>query len=238
MSIRAVAVSIVAALGIVGGAGVSPAIAESGSITVGDGVLYECADHPYTYSLDLPEDTESWSMDVTVRSEDGLEATSDYVYDQPGLAGTSEFQLCPSDGPGAYTLNATVAYYNSDYDRSTIDLPVAIFAMRLPMTRTAMTAAVRPNRPKKLKVVVLRTRTTDERPNGYFQTSYPDVVIEYQQAGAWRTLPNVDVSPGRDGKGVARFTWPIGKQAILRAHTVPEDWDDYTESFSESISVR
>lgn len=238
MFVRALAVSAAAVSGLVGGAVVSPAIADSGSITVGNGVLYECAEHHYAYSLELPADTESWSMDVIVRSEDGLEATSDYVYDEPGLSGASDFQLCPSDGPGTYTLHATVEYYDSDYNESTMDLPVATFAMRLPMTRTTLTATVKPNRAKKMKVVVLRTRTADERPNGYFPTSYPDVVIQYQQAGSWRTLPNADVSAGRDGKGVARFKWPIGKRAILRAHTVPEDWDDYTESFSKSVTVR
>lgn len=218
---------------------VAPAhAAGSGTLTLQSGVLYECVQHPYSYSLALPAGTTYWNMDVTVRGPDGLEAGGDYLYAQPSTSGTAGFQLCPSSGPGTYTVSAVGEYHDADYNRGTFTLPPVTFQMRLPMTRTTLKATVKKNKKTKKKTVVLRTLTTDERPNGYFATSYPDVVIQQRRGSSWRTVPNIDVSADSDGEGYARFTWPLKKKATLRAHTEPDDVDDFTSSDSASVRIR
>lgn len=210
----------------------------SGILASQSGVVYECADHAYTYSLSLPAGTTGWSMEVTIRSQDGLEAATDFVYSQPGTAGSGAFQLCPSDGAGTYSMTAIVNYHDGDYNEGSFALPTATFSMRLPMTRTTLKATVKKHTKTATKTITLRTKTTDERPNGYYGTSYPNVVIQRKVGVSWRIVPNLDVSADSDGDGIVRFTWPLKKRATLRAHTQPRDYHDYTASDSGAVRIR
>lgn len=149
--------------------------AASGSISAGDGVLYDdCRAHPYSFAITPPPGTDSWSMDVTAYGPDGTSEASDFVYDDISTGG-GELQFCGYELPGQYELVAEIEY--SDYDATgsgtSTERLTTTFAMRQPMTRTSLKVSSR--RPSFNASVRFVITAKDERPSGYFPTSYTTV---------------------------------------------------------------
>ena len=188
-----------------------------GSTYADDGVLYPgCGEYSYTYSVSVPEDTDGWSMGVVLLGPDGIEVTSDYVYDAP-TSGRGKIQICDSELAGGYTLQAFVEGYDTDYNKFAFELPATRFQMRQTRTRTALTAST--TNPSCGDVVRLRIATTGERPRGYFPTRYTPVTIQRRVDGVWRTIRSSRGYTDAKGKETVRlrFTKPC-HPVMLRAH--------------------
>jgi hypothetical protein len=162
-----------------------PAQAGDDNLRASDGVLHECAYHPYSYSSTDAAIAYTWSMDVIVRGPDGLEVTNDYLYDEPAT-GTGRFQLCSGDPAGRYTLTATGEACDSDYNCYNFSLPGSTFRMRKPRTKTFLTAT--PTNAHKGQVVKFKVTSKEERPRGYFPNEYATVKLQIRHGGKWKLI--------------------------------------------------
>lgn len=206
--------------------------AESGSTNAPNGVLFECADHEYTYSIDLPSEADGWSADITVRGPDGLEATSDFIYDAP-THGTSEFQLCSFDEPGRYTITGEVEWHDYDYNTYTFSLRSSSFTMRAPRTRTSLTASA--TRVRRGAVVRFQITSKEERPAGYYPNEYDTVVLQRFVNGTWERIPGARGFTNERGRDVLKGRMTSAK-AKVRALTPGEDGQ--SSSASRPIVLR
>ncbi|MCR6033363.1 hypothetical protein GGQ22_18260 [Nocardioides sp. zg-579] len=209
-----------------------PAHAAGGSTKAGNGVTYQCYQHSYEYSVDLPEDTESWSMDVSVEGPDGLEATSDFLYEVPA-SGRSSFQVCSFDMPGTYTIRASVEAYDSSWEETTFELAPSTFTLRKPRTKTTIKAST--TRPRKGQVVRFTVVSKDERPRGYFAHAYADVVLQTFKAGRWVNVKGTKTYTGSTGRAVIKTRF-AGSKVRMRARTLADD--DTTGSQSAAVTLR
>lgn len=211
--------------------------AGSGSVAAAGGVIYsDCRDHAYMYDLQLPSDTESWDLEVSVLGPDGLEHTSDYVYDDGWYtgAGVSSFQVCGGAMPGRYTLQAVLTTYDYDYNPSAELLPTASFDMRLPFTRTKLTVSNRT--PRFNQVVTFKVKTKDERVNGYYATEYPDVRLEVRRDGQWRKVKGSKTMANGVGVAKIKYRWNVRSAVKVRAVTIGDDY--YAASVSSAVTVK
>jgi len=199
---------------------VTPAHAAGGAVQSPDGVLWQCHEHNYRYQIELPPGAYGWSADVTISGPDGLEVSTDYLYDDENPThGTSSFQICSFEMAGRYTVSTDVEWHDYDYNSSSFSLPDAYFKMRDPKTRTSLTAA--PRKPRPNAVVKFRVVSKDERPNGYFGTSYASVVLEVKAGNKWKRIGRKSATNQR-GVVTLRARYTGGRKAV-RARTLGTD---------------
>lgn len=230
--------SLLPALLLLSSIGLSPAahaVEAGGSVAGNDGVLHQdCRQHPYSYALSIPEDAESWDLEVTVLGPDGLEDTSDYLSDGAyETSGVATFQMCGGGMPGLYTLTATLTHYDADYNRVTTELPAASFSMRLPYTRTALSVSDRT--PRYNQAVTFKIKTVDERPNGYFATPYATVRLQSRRDGRWVNVTGSKTTTSSTGVATLRFRWNTRATVKVRAVTLRDDY--YSASTSRTLKI-
>ena len=202
------------------------------TISMSSGVLYDsCGDYGFTYSARLPLGySYSWTLELQLLGPDGNEVDSDYWWDDP-TSGTGEFFLCESPNlAGNYVIQGTGKACNSNYDCVPISVSPASVSMRLPQTSTALKA--KPLRPAKGESVRFNITSKDERPTGYFGTSYTTVRLQVRKGGSWRTFKKT--STNDTGRAVikARYT---GTRMKVRA--VTDSTSSRTGSVSRTIRV-
>lgn len=230
---RLLSVTLLAAASLVGLASPSSA---AGVLVVGNGVLYQdCRDHPYSFSVLPPPGTDSWSMDVTAYGPDGTSQASDFVYDDIST-GSGGLQFCGSELPGSYELVAEVEY--SDFDAygsgTTTERLTSTFSMRKPSTRTRLQVSTRS--PRYNAAVRFTIKTSDERPSGYFPTSYADVRLQRRAGNRWVNVPSGKGFTDSRGREVLTFRWNTRGRFSVRAVTL--DSDNLDGSTSASITIR
>lgn len=72
-----------------------------------------CVDHAFTYSVELPAGTTSWTLDVQMIGPDGLEHGSQLIgtFASNPTAGSDALQLCSLFEPlGTYTIQRSLSY--------------------------------------------------------------------------------------------------------------------------------
>ena len=225
-------VAILVAAGMTVGAGTSPAFAGvSGSLSIGNGVLYDdCRDVSFTYSLSFTPDVDHWSMDVEAIGPDGTSEASAFIASSLDAAsGTETLLFCGWEQNGRYELHATGTW--DDYDTDTYDqpftLPTRSFTMRLPKSKT--TIKTRPAG-KNVRVIVT---VKDERPNGYFPTDFATVRLNSFVGGRWVVVRNSKgyTDDGRYAKVYLRPKTP------LKIRAVTKESDNYSASKSNPVRV-
>lgn len=219
----------------------APASADvvGGGVSAADGVLYPgCVQHPVSYTLSVPPGAQYWNLSITAYGPDGLEAGSAYLSKFLGDAttGTETLQFCPlSDGPGAYRIVPTGEWTDYDYHDHVFTLPSTTVTMRSPATATSI--RVSPRHPRKGAVFKVVVQVSDERPAGYFPTSYAEVVLQYRRgSGAWQKARKGRARTDGEGRLVYRYRFD-GKPAQLRAVTA-SSWREYDGSVSRSVRLR
>lgn len=210
--------------------------AAGGSFSSASGVLYnDCRQHPYNYSVDVPAGTRSWSVDVVVLGPDGIEAASDFIFDDSNApVGTSSFQVCGGELPGTWTMTGTLEYSDQDFNSFTTAMPSATFNMRLPHTRTKLKVSDRT--PRYNQKVTFKVRSRDERVTGYFPNQYAEVRLQSRRKGRWVNVRGSKTST--NGRGVAKisYKWNLRRSAKVRAVTVPTT--AYASSRSKPVKIR
>ena len=198
---------------------VSPASA-TGALVVGDGVLYQdCREHPYSFSVQPPPGTDSWSMDVTAYGPDGTSQASDFVYDDIST-GTGGLQFCGSEMSGRYELVAEIEYsdYDSDGSGTTTERLTSAFSMRKPSSRTRLRVSTR--NPRYNSAVRFTIKTSDERPSGYFATSYAEVRLQRRVGARWVNVKGGKGFTDSRGRDVLTFRWNTRGRFAVRAVTL------------------
>lgn len=191
-----------------------------GSMSVGDGVLYDdCRDHPYFFSVLPPAGTDSWSMDVTAYGPDGTSQASDFVYDDIST-GSGGLQFCGYELAGRYELVAEIEY--TDYDAAgsgvSTERLTSTFAMRQPYTRTRLQVSTRS--PRYNSAVRFTVKTTDERPSGYFPTSYAEVRLQTRVGSKWVNVRGAKGYTDSRGRDVMTYRWNVRGRIAVRATTL------------------
>lgn len=190
-----------------------PAQAAGATITIADGVLYECTDYPFDYAVDLPPGTDSFALDATAWRPDGLRVGSEFIPDGP-RSGVGSFYLCPSDLAGPYMITGVVRAYDNNDNETSYALPITIFRMRQPLTST-VARATKDARPG--QTINVRVKTLEERPAGFFPNAYASVYLEQRVRGeGWQRLKRAKTTTDGNGRGktAVKFT---GGQMVLRA---------------------
>ncbi|MEV7428341.1 hypothetical protein AB0N29_01870 [Nocardioides sp. NPDC092400] len=182
--------------------------------------------------MNLPEYTEDWSMDVILEGPDGLEASSDFVYDA-AASGRSDLQICSFYLPGTYTIRATVSAYDYDYNNTTFDLAPSKFTLRKPRTQTTVKAST--TNPSKGQVVRFNVVSKDERPKGYFPNDYADVILQALKGGKWVNVKGTKGYTNSSGRTVLKVRF-AGKAVKVRARTLGDEYN--TGSYSGTLTLR
>jgi hypothetical protein len=169
-------------------------------------------------------------MDLELVGPDGNVVSSAYVYGE-ARTGTDSFFLCESPNlAGTYTIRGTGEMRGPDYTYAPISVAPSTVTFRLPRTRTVIRA--KPSRPKRGQVVRFAITSKDERPAGYFGTSYATVKLQVKRSGGWRTFETTTTDEA--GRAVIRARYS-GRRAKVRATTPSEA--DRTGSASRIIRV-
>lgn len=214
--VRSVLCLLVVAVG--GVAGAPPAQAASGSLSIASGVIWsDCRQYAFTYQLALDPGTTYWNLETRVLGPDGLEVSSDYIYSSAyPPSGTSSFQVCGGELPGRWSLVATMEYDVGDTSH-TAQLPVAYFDMRLPKTVTTLKVSDKTLRLNQAFTFTVKVK--DERPTGYFGTSYASVRLERRSSGKWVTVKGSRTATNEKGVAKLKFRWKTKGSAKVRAVT-------------------
>lgn len=200
------------------------------TISMTGGVLYDdCGYYGFSYAAAIPAGYGPyWNMDLQLLGPDGNEAASAYVYGEAS-GGSDDFFLCESPNlAGTYSIRGTGEACDADYDCLPITAAPGTVTFRLPKTRTSLIA--KPRRAAKGQVVRFIITSTDERPTGYFGTSYATVKLQAKRNGSWR---NIDKAMTSDrGRVVVRTRYTGGRVAV-RAVTLGDS--DRTGSTSRIL---
>jgi len=232
---RGIVAALVLALCCVG----APARADTGSGTVSgiNGVLYDdCLSHPYRYTVTVPDGAGYWDLRVSLRGPDGHETATDFVA-LPGPSGTSAFDyLCPPDDLyGTYTIRARLEW---GPDEETVDqgtqLADAHFSMRKPRTRTSLSVST--HRPAYGQVVIYRIFTRDERPGGYYPTSFAWVFLQRRVDGHWVRVRGSRTLTHSTGRVRLRLRY-LHHHKPMRYRAVTEPSSRFSRSASPSIRL-
>ncbi|MFC7726179.1 hypothetical protein ACFQW6_13760 [Nocardioides sp. GCM10028917] len=202
-------------------------------VTMAGGVIYDsCGDYDFSYSASLPAGYGPyWNMDLELVGPDGNVTSSNYLFGEV-TTGTDSFFLCDSPNlAGTYTIRGTGTTRDSNYNAATISVAPTSVTFRLPMTRTLLKA--KPSRPTKNQVVRFTITAQDERPAGYFETSYASVKLQSKRNGDWRTIKSTTTS--ESGKAVVKARYGGGR-AQVRAVTL--NHSDRTGSTSRVVKFK
>ena len=205
--------------------------AVAGTTSAASAVLYpDCRDVPVSYSFQPTPDVSHWNMDIDVLAPDGTTDGSAFLssfFDAP--TGSFTIQLCGSVSmPGTWTVTGTGEYEGADDITHTWQLTPSVFNVRAANTRTTLS-----KKPVGRGVYSLRVSVKDERPNGYYDTDYPEVVIQRMDHGKWRRVPGVSVSVS-DGKGSVR----VSVKSIVKVRAVTSADSNYSSSTSRPVTLR
>lgn len=202
------------------------------TLSMAGGVLYDsCADHDFTYSATLPPGYGPyWNMDIELVGPDGNATASSYLYGQSRTGADSLF-LCDSRNlPGTYTIRGTGEMDGPNDSNVPISAVASSVTFRLPKTRTLVKAT--PKRPEKGQVVRFVIKSKDERPAGYYGTSYADVKLQVKRNGSWRTFDSNMTD--ESGRVVVKGRYS-GRRVAVRAVTASDS--DRTGSTSRIVRV-
>ncbi|MBL0748494.1 hypothetical protein [Nocardioides baculatus] len=191
-----------------------------------------CGDYDFTYAAALPAGyTSYWNMDLQLFAPDGNETSGAYVYGS-AASGTDSFSLCDSPNlAGTYRVQGTGEACDPDYDCVPITAAPALVTFRLPMTKTTLKAV--PKSPAKGQVVRFNVTAKDERPAGYFGTSYASVRLQSRRpGGSWRTISKTSTDDSGSVTLPARYR---GQRVAVRA--VTRSSSDLTGSVSRTIWI-
>ena len=196
----------------------APASAASATISIGSGVIYNtCFDHPYSYNAGLAPGDYSWSLDSDLIGPDGTRVGGSIVAGSLGdpASGVDSVQICSFYLPGTYTLRTTLEYADAYDHWHTVQLAPQTFTMRDAFTRTGVKLLkTRPGRH------VVAVTSSDERPNGYFRTSYAQVYLQKQtKSGGWATIKGTSTMANSNGVAVVTFRHNHASRIKVRAVT-------------------
>jgi hypothetical protein len=198
---------LLATLGLVALAAAPSYAAPTGSVSTGDGVLYDgCRAHAFDYAV-TPAG-EEWELDVRLLAPDGTQKAVGYEWG--ATRGTDTFTFCDGDQPGTWTVTATLVDYVDGKPAASTPLPSATFTMRAPQTRVTV------SRSRAGHGTAVRVRASTETADGWEPETYAPVRLQRRTAQGWRT-----VLPGQlvtDDRGVAtvRVPWRGRVRAELR----------------------
>ena len=215
----------------------SPASAADGYTNAETVTLYKgCRYWDISYSVTLPPETDSWSLDISVLGPDGVETGSDYVYGDSAYdaSGTAEHHVCSFQDAGRHTVEAIGEWCDYDYDCYPVTLPRSSFIVRPTKTRTTLTSS--PRNPSYNKRITFHVRVRDERPNGrFFPSDGVDTILQVKARGKW-----VKVRQGNffvyDGKDSLTYRWNVRGTSKFRALTKKQD--NLAKSVSNVLTVR
>jgi hypothetical protein len=144
-------------------------------------VLYQtCWQVPY-HLVGFAPGSSDWDLEVSLVGPDGIEVSSDYLYDaDPNIDG---LQLCGFEQPGTYTVKATGEWYDDDFNTHPMSLAPAKVAVRRQASHT--TAKLKAKAVKKGRVLQVKATVRDGRLTGYFPTSYAGVRLEKRVHRKW-----------------------------------------------------
>lgn len=203
------------------------------SVAMPGGVLFDgCGDYAFTYAASLPAGySVDWNMDLQLFAPDGNETSSAYVYGS-ATSGSDSFFLCDSPNlAGTYRVQGTGKACDSDYNCVPISAATALVTFRLPMTRTTLRA--KPKSPDRGQVVRFNVSAKDERPAGYFGTSYATVRLQSRRpGGSWRTISKTSTNDSGAAAMQARYQ---GQRVAVRA--VTRSTSDLSGSVSRTIWI-
>lgn len=215
-----------------------PAQADStyGSTSGVSGVLYDdCVAQPFHYAVNLPADTQTWTLSVDVRGPDGQVADSPHLSDPEPMSGTSTVRLCPpTDLYGSYTIRAGLTWVDVDSVSHSSVLDDSSFTMRKPRTRTSLAVSTR--RPAYGQVVAYRIRVWDERPAGYLATAFAWVHLEKRVHGRWVRMKGTRTLTHASGQVKLRLRYR-GHHQRMRIRSVAETAPRFSRSVSPLVRL-
>lgn len=158
-------------------------------------------------------------MDVTAYGPDGTSEASDFVYDDIST-GVGGLQFCGYELAGNYQLVADIEY--SDYDAvgsgTSTERLTTTFAMRQPLSRTRLKVSTKT--PRYNAPVRFIVNSSDERPSGYFPTSYASVRLQKRVGSRWVNVRGGKGSTDSRGREVMTFRWNVRGRMAVRAMTL------------------
>lgn len=204
--------------------------AVGGSTAAPSAVLYpDCRDLPVTYSIQPTPDVTHWNMDIDILAPDGTIEGGDFLssfFDSP--TGTFTVYVCGSAMPGTWTITGTGEYEGADDLTHTWQMTPSTFQVRRAHSRTTLK-----KKPAGRGTYSLRVSVKDERPNGYYPTDYPSVILQKLEGGRWRRVPGISVSVS-DGHSAFR----VNTKSLVKVRAVTSDGSNYEGSTSRPVTLR
>jgi len=210
-----------------------------GSTSGVNGVLYDdCVDQAYHYTVDVPPDAGYRAVRSSLIAPTGKVVRTDYVApDANQASGTSTLRICrPADPFGTYTIRARVEWGpDAEHpDQFSAQLADAHFSMRKPRTRTSL--AVSTHQPAYGQVVIYRIFTRDERPGGYYPTSFAWVFLQRRVDGHWVRVRGSRTLTHSTGRVRLRLRY-LHHHKPMRYRAVTEPSSRFGRSVSPSIRL-
>lgn len=152
-------------------------------------VKYEgCRYYPVRY--DVPDDVMAsaygWSLEVTFYDPRGIESDSDYLFDdEDPSSGNANAFICEDELAGAWTLGATLEWYDAEYNTHTLKTSDS-FSVRKTATRTGI--AVNDTTANYGQKLTFTVSSQKQFPNGFFAEPYTAVRLQKYDSGVWRTF--------------------------------------------------
>ncbi len=181
------------------------------------------------YSVQATPDVSHWNMDIDVLAPDGTSGGGDFLssFFDP-TAGTFEYFLCGSEMPGTWTVVGTGEYEGADGLTRTWQMTPSTFQVRAAHSRTQLK-----NKPLGKGAYSLKITVTDERPNGYYGTDYPNVKLQKRVGGDWRKVTGVSISVS-NGKDSVR----VSTNSVVKVRAVTADGSNYEGSKSKPVTLK
>lgn len=199
----------------------APAQAEPGDVTLAfapTAVLAEgtCVDHAFTYEVELPDDTTTWSLDVDLIGPDGDSHSRQLIgsFNDDDQAGDGALQLCSLYEPlGTYRVFTTVDYK--------VDGGSTVFGTRTVQGRFQAVGAARTKASLKAVrngariVTTSRVRVSTGEGFGPVDADGP-VVFQKLVGTKWRTVDKVVTNAAGVARGSFRSVGPVRVRAVFK----------------------
>ena len=171
-----------------------------------------CVDHAFTYGVELPEGTTSWTLDVQMIGPDGVEHGSQLIgtFASNPVSGSDALQLCSLFEPlGTYTIQSSLDY---TIGRSTTEGPVVV-AGTFQVVRDAKTKATIKAKRKGAKVTAT-SKVTVSTGGAYGPVAEGGKVTFQKKVGKkWKKVARTTT----DAAGIAKAKFKAKKGTRVRA---------------------
>lgn len=197
----------------------SPAHADGGIGSVTRTLYDGCRNQSVSVEGSNPDATD-WDVDLTLFAPSGEQSSSDWLSGSgSSFADTATFLVCDYEGVGVYDVQATVTWYDSDYNKAGVDEVAGSIRMVPQRTRSYLT--VSDATPRYNSVVTFKLRSQQLAPAGWRNDAYEYVALESNCGRSWSRVRGSKTSTDAYGKAVLRYRWNTHRTCRVRTVTLP-----------------